>query len=367
MGRDQRNRARACAPVALDGGHGAEHEQKDGGQLPRARCGQPRQQTKAPCERAGDGANGVGRVCEPDLLPNPAPSLSEERDELWKLIAGDERRRQHDERRHNRPARGVGWEPGDLQRLQRHCQDGEPIAQRKGRRDGRAFEEAGRRKAGHRRRLVAGDERVEQAAQADASQRDRQHEAEREHGAPEQRRQHPVPHQLHQEEREADRAGGGEQEPLGCRVRGAGCWVLCRVLGAGCGAGCRVRCRVLKVRSVWLQPDEPRRASDKEIARRCDPDRGVRPERFQHPERGSHAADNGAEGIEGVERGDILTTRVRVARGGARRRGERPAHRHGRHHEDERAQDQPCGSGHEPAQGGRPAAEQIERADDEEQ
>jgi hypothetical protein len=93
----------------------------------------------------------------------------------------------------------------------------------------------------------------------------------------------------------------------------------------------------------------------------------VRPERFEHPERGDYAADDGAEGVEGVERGDVLTPGVRVAGGGARRRRERPAHRHGWHREDERAQNQPPGSGHERAQTAGAAAEKIERADDEEQ
>ena len=60
-----------------------------------------------------------------------------------------------------------------------------------------------------------GEHRVQQSAEADAGKRDGDDQAEGEDRSAEQRREQPIPDELHQEEREADGAGGEEQDPDG--------------------------------------------------------------------------------------------------------------------------------------------------------
>ena len=85
-----------------------------------------------------------------------------------------------------------------------------PSAKRE--RDRQRFEQARRGEADERRASIVGDHRVEQAADADAGERDREDEAEGEDRSAEQRSEHPVPDELHQEKREARHPGRDEEE-----------------------------------------------------------------------------------------------------------------------------------------------------------
>ena len=62
---------------------------------------------------------------------------------------------------------------------------------------------------------LAAPKRVQRAAEADARQRDGEHEPEHVRRAAEQRREHAVPDQLHQQEGEADRGGGEVDQRCG--------------------------------------------------------------------------------------------------------------------------------------------------------
>ena len=139
-------------------------------------------------------------------------SVPEERDEQRELIAGYERRRQHDDHRDDRPAGDVGAKPRRLQRQQDERERRRAIAERVRRRDGGGLEQRRDGESDLRRAAIAGDERIQESARADAGERDGQHETEREDRSAEQRSEQAVPNQLEQEEREADRGGGDERE-----------------------------------------------------------------------------------------------------------------------------------------------------------
>ena len=139
-------------------------------------------------------------------------AAAEERDQQRELRPGHEGRR---ERRRGRPPRHPSTWPAKAR-----SPSGRSTSARSARRSPSAKRpptaSASSRQVAAKARSVAGrsraDERVGEAAQADAEERHGQDQAEGEDGAAEQGRQHPVPDELHQEEGEADERAGGEDE-----------------------------------------------------------------------------------------------------------------------------------------------------------
>jgi hypothetical protein len=154
-----------------------------------------------------------------------APAASPEKaDEQRKLVAGNERRRQDDDRAHREPTRDLRAQPETAVRLELHRQHSDAIAEPVGESHAERFERARHGEESQARTHAVSAEEEDQAAGADAEERHGEDQSEGVGGAAEERGEHAVPDDLHQEEGEAQHAGGGVDEgALGSR----------RLFGAG--------------------------------------------------------------------------------------------------------------------------------------
>ena len=189
-----------------------EDEEQRRDEAPAARRGDERQEAEAPGERPEHRPAGVAGGGPADVAAHVLAAAAEEGHEQGELRPGHEGRRDDDEGGHREPPEHVAGEGQVSERPQHDREEREAVAEREAGRDGRGLEEAGRREGEERRRPVAPDERVGEAAEGDAEERRGQDQAEGEDGAAEQGREHPVPHELEQEEREAHDRTGGEDE-----------------------------------------------------------------------------------------------------------------------------------------------------------
>ena len=141
---DVRERRSHPAPPFDADGREPEQREHDGDESPRVRRREPRQQSESSSERSDDGPERVRGIREADVAADALASGTEKGDEQRELVAGDERRRQHDDRRDDRPSGDRRRKAGRSKRQQRQRQHAEPIAERKGRRHGNGLEEARR-------------------------------------------------------------------------------------------------------------------------------------------------------------------------------------------------------------------------------
>jgi hypothetical protein len=299
----------------------AEGEEERGHEAPGAGRAQQRQEAEAAGQRPEDRAAGVGGGGPADVAAHSLAAPAEERHEQGELHARDEGRGDHHEGRHQEPAEHVAGEGDVAERPQHDREERQAVAEGEADGDRGGLQEAGHREGEEGGRSVAAHERVGQAAEADAQERRGEDEAEGEHRPPEQRREDPVPDELEQEERKAHRRARGEDEP----ARG----------GPLAGRGRRGRPRGGP--GVGLDPagEEEGRERDAEVHRAGCEQRAAVAEALEAVEGREERPRHGAQGVRPVEERGGAPPGVPRALDLARRRGQRAAHEHGGHEEDE--------------------------------
>ena len=230
----------------------AEHQQDDRDEPPRAGRRQPRQQPEAAGERSDDRAERVGRVRAADLRADAFAPAAEQRDEQRELIAGDERRRQHDDDRDDRPAGDARAEP-----RRSRAAAASPRERRRGRRartwrrprrlrSGRSIRNRKAMPACRPRRSAYSSPPRPMPASATASTRPKVKTDPPSSGASSRYQTSSIRKNAKPTVAEARRRNG---TGAWCWVPGAGCVQGARVPGAG-GAGCW--CRARPARPAWF-------------------------------------------------------------------------------------------------------------------
>ena len=124
------------------GGGDAEDEEEDRREPPRAGRRQPRDQAKTAGKRSRDPAERVGGIRHADFAADALAPAAEQRNQERKLVTGDQRRRQNDEKGDKRPSGDGCRKSRGPHRQQHHRQRGDAVAKCERRRHGRGLEQA---------------------------------------------------------------------------------------------------------------------------------------------------------------------------------------------------------------------------------
>ena len=297
-----------------------EPRKQDGDHFPKSRCGEKRHESEAPRNRSGDGTGRVQRVSTRRVPGDAVAAAPEQCHEERELKPRDNRGGQHHDGDDEEPPEDVRMKTDERKRAQMRREHREPIAERKWDRDGERFERARPRKRRQRAARALACDCVQRPADADAEQRDSEDQAEGESGSAEKRTEHPIPHQFHDQEREANERRRREDEfrgrsGLDLRVGlGAG-----RIVGRGQGAR---NCT--------------RDHRHKHIDQAGSPERAAISQRLKGYESGEDCSGHRAKSIDAVEQREAAASRVFATDHAPRHRGQRAAHEHRRHADDDR-------------------------------